>query len=273
MDAPEPRVRDGEQQRQDLCVAGRWACLRPSIADSRIGGSDIRRTSFLEQINGTEASGSWRVHSRHPDRTAGTTGLRQPPTPPTPGGPAMITLAGHGRLTRDVQTRTTHSNHHLGRQRPPRPRRPVRLRRPDRLGGAGQGRRRPPRQGPGRQLLRALRAARVHDERRRKPDRARAARRRHRIRAQAPQRRARRAGERGRALRGRHSVLTASGGRVAGTPARPATPHQPASSMPSARSARADGRDATAVPDSSAVRVPSSTPLRGSLRSALSGCA
>jgi single-stranded DNA-binding protein len=73
-------------------------------------GSDIRRTSFLEQINGTEASGSWRVRSRHPDRTAGTTGLRQPPTTRNPGGPAMITLTGHGRLTRDVQTRTTHSS-------------------------------------------------------------------------------------------------------------------------------------------------------------------
>jgi len=71
--------------------------------------SDIRRTSFPEQTNGTERAESRRVRSRHPDRTAGTTGLRQPPTTRNPGGPAMITLTGNGRLTRDVQLRTTNS--------------------------------------------------------------------------------------------------------------------------------------------------------------------
>jgi single-stranded DNA-binding protein len=71
--------------------------------------SEIRRTSFAEQINSEGTTGSWRVRSRHPGRAAGTTGLRQQPTTRSPGGPAMITLTGNGRLTRDVTVRTTHS--------------------------------------------------------------------------------------------------------------------------------------------------------------------
>jgi hypothetical protein len=39
-------------------------------------GSDIRRTSFPEEINDVATAGSWRARCRHPDRTAGTTELR-----------------------------------------------------------------------------------------------------------------------------------------------------------------------------------------------------
>jgi single-stranded DNA-binding protein len=72
-------------------------------------GSDIRRTRFHKETSTDETAGSWRVRCRHPDRIAGTAGRRQPPTIRIPGGPAMITLTGNGRVTRDVHPRSTHS--------------------------------------------------------------------------------------------------------------------------------------------------------------------
>jgi hypothetical protein len=54
-------------------------------------GRDIHLASFPDPVDGAGSAGSWRVRCRHLDRTAGTTGLRQPPTTGNPGGRAMIT--------------------------------------------------------------------------------------------------------------------------------------------------------------------------------------
>ena len=130
------------------------------------------------------------------DRTAGISGLRQPPTTRNPGGPAMLTLTGNGRLTRDVQLRTTHSGKtvatiSVASDRRDRNADPVYV---DLIVWEAQATAaaRAPRQGPGRQLLRTPRAAPLRHQRRRPARRARAPRRRHRVRAQAPPRRPRR---------------------------------------------------------------------------------
>jgi hypothetical protein len=243
--------------------------------------SDIRRTSFPEQTNGTERAESWRVRCRHPDRTAGTTGLRQPPTTRNPGGPAMITLTGNGRLTSDVQLRThelrQEHRHHLGRQRPPRPRRPAHLPGPDRLAGASQGRGRAPHQGPVRQLLRPPGAASVRDQLRRPARRARAPRHRPRVRAEAPQRRPQRPRAhthgRQRAVRRRHPLLSRRDGRAASPAARRTRRGGLPHGRPFECSARFDSAVQTAGSGSCAGRCPSSAPLRGEHRAALPYCA
>src|SRR5215216_2636642 len=84
----------------------RCACLRPSIADARPGG-DIRRTSFPEHTNDHGEAGACVLAT--PTGRPARPGCVSHRPPGNPGGPAMITLTGHGRLTRDVQTRTTHS--------------------------------------------------------------------------------------------------------------------------------------------------------------------
>jgi hypothetical protein len=187
-------------------------------------GGDIRRTGFAEQTNGTERAESWRVRCRHPDRTAGTTGLRQPSTTRNPGGPAMITspATAASPATSSCGPRAP-ARHHLDRQRPPRPQRAAGPCRPDRLAGPGHGRCRAPRQEPGRHLLRTLRTARIRHRLRRERGRARTARRRARVRAQAPRRPAQRAAVHGdrRGRSGRHPVLSLDDGRAAGRAARP----------------------------------------------------
>ena len=88
-------------------LVGGLACA-PASPTPGAGAATSAAPASPEQQQRRNA-GSWRVRCRHPDRTAGITGLRQPPTTRNPGGPAMITLTGNGRLTRDVQLRTTHS--------------------------------------------------------------------------------------------------------------------------------------------------------------------
>ena len=80
----------------------------------------------------------------------------------------MITLTGNGRLTRDLQLRTTHSGKtvatiSVASDRRDRDAQPVYL---DLVvwEAPGHRRRRAPRQGPGRQLRRPLRAARVRHQ-------------------------------------------------------------------------------------------------------------
>ena len=104
----------------------------------------------------------------------------------------MITLSGNGRLTRDVQPRTTHSGKtvatiSVATDRRDRDAQPVYI---DLIVWQTQATRggRAPRQRPGRRLLRTPRAARVRHQRRQQPPRARAAQHRHRIWAKAPPR-------------------------------------------------------------------------------------
>jgi hypothetical protein len=67
------------------------------------------RAEQRRRFNATNTAGSWRVRSRHRDRTADTTGLRQPPTTRNPGGPATLTLTGNGSHTRELSLRATHT--------------------------------------------------------------------------------------------------------------------------------------------------------------------
>ena len=178
------------QQQALLLLQRPVACLRPSIADARTR----RRREPPHQLprraqRRQDSRGSWRVRSRHAVRVADLSGLRQPPTIRIPGGPAMLTLTGNGRLTRDPQLRTTHSGKTVATISVASDRR-------DRTADAihvdlivweaqATAAAAAPRQGPGRQLHRPLRAARIHHPGRRPAHRTRAARRRPRVRRQA----------------------------------------------------------------------------------------
>src|SRR5215216_3076722 len=99
-------ARDSNEPTNARLSEGRWACLRPSIADGRI---EAARSAAPASPSRSILEKPRQAVLAIRDRTAGTTGLRQPPTTRNPGGPAMITLAGNGRLTRDVAVRTTHA--------------------------------------------------------------------------------------------------------------------------------------------------------------------
>jgi single-stranded DNA-binding protein len=153
----------------------------------------------------------------------------------------MITLTGHGRLTRDVNLRTTHSGKtvatiSVASDRRDRDAQPVYV---DLIVWQAQA------TAAAQHLVKGQAVSfsgrfeprEYTHQRRREPDRARAARRRHRVRAQAPRRPVHRAAAGGdpRGRPGRHPVLTLGTGRAAGQAARSASRHEYPSRAPSPR--------------------------------------